>query len=89
MPPMRPGDPAYWMLLDEYTTSTKVYDPHCYICNDPEFAQMGLPLCTECDNCKRNSDGKELGHIAADDTVCTVCGWDAQEAYFEEQERND
>jgi len=67
--PMKPDDPAYWMLFDGVTTTPVVYSPDCYICNDPEFAQMGLPLCRKC------SCG---GHIAADDSVCDDCEQDLQ-----------
>lgn len=67
--------PVEKMLYDDdYTSSTTVYDELCYICNDPDFARMGLPLCRECNECKSKSDGKELGHIPADDSQCTVCG---------------
>lgn len=78
-PRTTPGDPAYALLLDGYTSKRKV-EPRlsCYICMDPEFEQMGLPLCNPCPECKRQ--GKE-GHIAADDTVCSDCGYDAQEEY--------
>lgn len=66
--PMRPDDPAYWMLFDEHTTTPddSIYREDCYICTDPEFAQMGLPLCRSCPECK-------VGHIAADDTACDRC----------------
>lgn len=70
---------------DDYTTSTTVYDEDCYICRDPDFARMGLPLCRECDQCKQ--EGRGLGHVAADDVICSVCGWDSYAAYMEEQER--
>ena len=63
---MKPDDPAYWMLFDGHETVPVVYSPTCYICNDPEFAQMGLPLCRACPVCG--------GHIAADDTRCDGCG---------------
>ena len=66
--PMRPDDPAYWMLFDDFTTTPVVHREGCYICEDPEFAQMGLPLCRKCPKCD--------GHIAADDTVCDDCGYD-------------
>jgi hypothetical protein len=69
--PMKPNDPAYWMLSDN-VTSTPVpglYRESCYICRDPEFAQMGLPLCYPCPSCQ--------GHVPADDTVCTDCGKDS------------
>lgn len=74
--PLRKDDPCYWMLEQgrkhpELRSSTTVYDSKCYICRDPEFALMGLPLCYECRFCK--------GHVAADDTVCSVCKRDQQE----------
>lgn len=69
---------------DDKTTSTTVYDQNCYICRDPDFARMGLPLCRECDDCKAN--GRGLGHVPADDVECTVCGFDSYAAYLEEQE---
>jgi hypothetical protein len=61
-----PGDPAYWMLFDGFTTTPAVHRKGCYICEDPEFARMGLPLCRKCPECG--------GHIAADDYVCDACG---------------
>lgn len=64
--PLPPGDPAEWMLYDEYTSTPVTYNENCYICNDPEFAQMGLPLCRKCLNCG--------GHVPADDDICTDCG---------------
>jgi hypothetical protein len=48
---------------------TAPYRESCYICRDPEFAQMGLPLCRACPACG--------GHVAADDVVCDDCGHDA------------
>lgn len=62
--PMKTNDPAYWMLNDEFTSTPVegIYRDNCYICTDPEFAQMGLPLCYECKVCK--------GHVPADDTEC-------------------
>ena len=60
--PMRPDDPAYWMLHDGVETVPTVRNVNCYICRDPEFAQMGLPLCYECLVCK--------AHVPADDPVC-------------------
>lgn len=74
---MKPDDPAYWMLKDGHATTPVVNDPNCYICRDPEFAQMGLPLCRKCPNCYKVT-GKD-GHIPADDTVCTICGHDEYE----------
>jgi hypothetical protein len=66
--PMQPGDPAYWMLTDDVTSTPVAYRAGCYICEDPEFAAMGLPLCRVCPWCE--------GHVAADDTVCDNCGRD-------------
>jgi hypothetical protein len=66
---MRPTDPAYWMLADGHTSTPTVYREACYICRDPEFAQMGLPLCRLCPSCT-------TGHIPADDTRCDDCGFD-------------
>jgi hypothetical protein len=63
--PMKPSDPAYWMLSDEHTTTPVIYREGCYICEDPEFAQMGMPLCYKCSKCQ--------GHVPADDTVCDDC----------------
>jgi hypothetical protein len=68
------GDPAYWMLLDGFTTTPSVHLAGCYICEDPEFAQMGLPLCRKCPECVRQ--GRGAGHIAADDNVCDSCGYE-------------
>lgn len=73
---MRPDDPCYWMLFDDVETTPVIYDPDCYICNDPEFARMGLPLCRKCPYCG--------GHVPADDDVCTNCG--GNERTFYEQE---
>jgi len=62
MTKMKPGDPAYWMLSDGVESTPTVYNPTCYICNDPEFAQMGLPLCYACLICG--------AHVPADDIEC-------------------
>lgn len=75
---MQPGDPAYHLLLDDVTSTPVVHKAGCYICEDPEFAQMGLPLCRKCPKC--------AGHIAADDVVCDDCGYDEEEAYAQTQE---
>jgi hypothetical protein len=73
--PMKPTDKAYWMLLDDFT-STPVFDREdCYICRDPEFAQMGLPLCYKCSACQ--------GHVPADDTICDDCGEEQMPDYME------
>lgn len=68
------GDPAYWMLEDDFTSTPVVHDDNCYICRDPEFAQMGLPLCRKCPECARQ--GRGYGHIPADDAACTVCEYE-------------
>ena len=67
---MKPDDPCYFMLFDGVETTPSVYSPTCYICNDDEFARMGLPLCRKCPACG--------GHVAADDTRCDNCGLDEQ-----------
>lgn len=70
----QPDDPAMALLRnpDIYSTPT-IYNERCYICNDPEFAQMGLPLCKPCLACD--------GHVAADDVECDDCGADQQELW--------
>jgi hypothetical protein len=62
--PTKPDDPAYQLLLDDHTSTPieGLYRQTCFICRDPEFAQMGLPLCYPCVVCK--------GHVPADDSVC-------------------
>ena len=60
--PMKKSDPAYWMLHDSVESTPVVHNPTCYICRDPEFAQMGLPLCFKCIVCQ--------AHVPADDLVC-------------------
>ena len=69
-------DPAYELLLDGHTSTPNmsIFKDDCFICLDPEFAQMGLPLCYPCEVCK--------GHVSADDTVCDDCGADQQELYY-------
>lgn len=64
----QPEDPAYALLLDEVTSTPVIYRAGCYICNDPEYARMGLPLCEICVKCK--------GHVPADDNMCDDCGFD-------------
>ena len=105
---LNPSDPAFFMLLDKFVSHPVVHDQRCYICRDPEFAQMGMPLCTPCPACLRRQEtcgacegqggvnGEpcsdcltsgltgSMGHIAADDDTCTVCGtqhgpWDYAE----------
>ncbi len=74
--PMKPSDPAYWMLergLEDPSWRSKptVYSARCYICRDPEFALMGLPLCFACYVCG--------GHVPADDSECDACGHEHSE----------
>ena len=66
--PLPPDDPAIWLLHHGPVSTPTVTSDSCYICNDPEFAQMGLPLCYPCKFCG--------GHVAADDTICDECGKD-------------
>lgn len=67
--PMKQDDPAYWMLKDNFVTVPTVHRDDCYICTDPEFAQMGMPLCKPwCHVCPGG------GHMPADDDVCSDCG---------------
>lgn len=84
-PNTKPSDPAYRLLEDDYTSKPKVYRAGCYICEDPEFSQMGLPLCNPCPECSAKAK-HPAGHIAADDTTCDDCGYDAEEAYYEMQD---
>lgn len=72
--PLRPNDPAQILKRDSYFTTPIVYDEKCYICTDHEFAEMGLPLCRVCKSCQEFKRGS--GHIPADDTICTMCGYD-------------
>jgi hypothetical protein len=59
---------------DSYESKKKVHRKGCYICEDPDFQKMGLPLCNPCPECQKAGRGD--GHIAADDTVCDECGYD-------------
>ena len=80
---INPDDPAYWMLekgkREElfgaqhkiWRSETTVYSEGCYICEDPEFALMGLPLCYPCSKCG--------GHVPADDCVCDDCETDQRD----------
>lgn len=76
----RPHDPAYKMLYDSYTSTQRVHRKGCYICEDREFARMGLPLCSPCCQCRAKGND---GHIAADDGQCDDCQHDACSACFE------
>jgi hypothetical protein len=74
---MTPDDPAYFMLTTGPVSIPVVYNDKCYICRDPEYAQMGLPLCQKCLACG--------GHVAADDDSCDDCGESAYELWLESQ----
>ena len=73
---MRKDDPARWLIFTPEFTVPEVFNANCYICLDPEFAQMGLPLCKPCLVCG--------GHVAADDVECDDCGADQQELWEHE-----
>lgn len=65
-----PGDPAYQLLVNPNIYSTpKIFREGCYICEDPEFAQLGMPLCNPCCNC-------EGGHVPADQGECDDCHYE-------------
>lgn len=81
---MHPSDPAYFMLKDGHTSTPSVKDSDCYICNDPEFAQMGLPLCKPCPYCTATA-GVPAGHVPADDEDCSVCGQSLR-VWYEQQD---
>lgn len=66
----RPDDPAYFLLDNAPTTTQRVHRKRCYICEDREFARMGLPLCSPC--CQCVAKGK-IGHIPADNDHCDDC----------------
>ena len=70
----RPHDPAYHLLTDGFKSTPRVKRAGCYICEDMEFARMGLPLCSPCCQCRANGTD---GHIPADDTECEDCGHEA------------
>lgn len=92
MTTMKPDDPAFWMLQkgrrlehDDYDgdlmnpswlKDQEVHREYCYICIDPEFRLMGLPLCTKCPQC-------EDGHVPADDEDCDDCGQSLREWHEE------
>lgn len=76
----RPQDPAYALLHDEFVTTPRVFRAGCYICQDMEFARMGLPLCSPCCQCRATGTD---GHIPADDGECEDCGHEQCEQCFE------
>jgi hypothetical protein len=77
-------DPAEWMLYDDFTSTPVVHLVGCYICEDDEFARMGLPLCSRTRRrrcrlarsprshprkCRKCQEaGRGDGHIAAEET---------------------
>lgn len=75
-----PEDPAYFLLDRAPATPQKVHRKGCYICEDREFARMGLPLCNLCCACAMLG---KTGHIAADDGQCDDCHHELCEACFE------
>lgn len=79
----QPSDPASALLRGGHRSVPKVHSDSCYICEDPEFAAMGLPLCRPCPMCAANAvlmgqQPGHYGHVPADDTTCTVCGYDGE-----------
>ena len=90
---MVPEDPAYFLLKDGHTSTKTIHRDGCYICNDPEFAQMGLPVCQPCPNCSRTEitggAPASKGHVPADDSICDDCGYDLMDEYYKEQEAKD
>ena len=77
--PLRRSDPCYWMLEQgrsdpSMRSRTTVYSARCSICRDPEYSLMGLPLCYPCVICG--------SHVAADDTWCSFCATDQEEAWI-------
>lgn len=82
----QPDDPAYALLQDDVVSTRVVYRSGCFICEDPEFAMMGLPLCRPCPKCQEQG---KTGHIAADDCECDDCGYDEHEAYLEAHEKGE
>jgi hypothetical protein len=84
--PLQLDDPAYWMLEEgrknpnwRSKPNLDIYRDSCYICTDPEFALMGLPLCYPCPACG--------GHTPADDTMCEN-GHDTYEEGADDGTRN-
>lgn len=91
--PLDKDDPAYWMLERgraeeamggerKWRSEPVVHDPSCYICTDSEFELMGLPFCRKCPACLLA--GRGLGHIPADDDVCSACGYEEPHRDYDE-----
>jgi hypothetical protein len=74
---LQPNDPAYFMKFDEHKSVPVIFKEGCYICEDSEFAQIGMPLCTICCKCKK-------GHVPADDGSCDECGWTCDPDCYDE-----
>jgi hypothetical protein len=85
---MKTNDPAYWMLKDGRTSTKDIHRDGCYICEDPEFAQMGLPLCNPCPQCTA-AEGESVGHIPADDEECEDCGYNRRTSRSGRRQDND
>jgi hypothetical protein len=67
----------------EWRSKPVVFREGCYICEDPEFSLMGLPLCRKCEACELSDCTK--GHIPADDEECDCCGYsDCGMGFFRE-----
>jgi hypothetical protein len=71
----KPNDPAFILLLDGKTSTPVVHRDGCYICEDPEFAAMGLPLCFKCPACVRKEKCGACQGAGGlpDSTACTDC----------------
>jgi len=54
------------LILVSDPQKPSVYEPDCFICNDPDYAAYGLPLCFRCPVCGC--------HVSADDDFCANCG---------------
>ena len=75
--PLSSDDPCYFMLSDGITSTPTVFKEGCYICEDKEFAMMGLPLCYKCKGCN--------GHVAADSDTCDDCGENQEQFYLDSE----
>lgn len=64
--PSRLDDPAVVLMLlpKPKVTYERGYSPTCYICADPEYAAMGMPLCKVCldPNCGAHAAADDNGH---------------------------
>ena len=66
------------LFNDSHTTKPVkgIYNANCYICRDPDFARMGLPLCKPCLLCG--------AHVPADDDLCDN-GHDNHEIWIQQE----